>query len=227
MNAENAIWLGILALAVIGTPTFTVLVMVANLTGPKPLVRRLPDGHPKFRKLPADIAQFAAAHGLTLTEVLQYGNIPFGIYREPPGPPPDRCMVVMLSGDKYVSEFCTDFSPTESLTTTRGNHAFVHPRPPGSHIQGFLNLSLEQLWARHLEGELFLVDHRQLRPAPLPAQWQDAVVRIEHGLRRQGAHVKATPLFWLKAPWWFFVKRHGMTNRTIAQQLTAAAGGAA
>ena len=159
-----------------------------------------------------------AGHGLSLSDTMQYANIQFALYREPPGPPPERRMVVMFAGEKYVSEFVTSFSETDSLTTTRGTHAFAHPRPPGSHIQGFMNLSLEQLWARHLEGELFLLDQHKIHVAPLSAELADDAARIERALRQQGAYVKAVPLFWLKAPYWFYVKRHRMVNKTIAQQ---------
>ena len=209
---------GILALVFLGVPALGVFALVAKHTSPAPLIGRLREGHPVFRQLPADIRQFQEAHGLAQVEVMQYGQIPFALYREPPGPPPSRCMVVMHAGGRYVSEFCTQFSGHESLTTTRSASAFALPRPPGSHIQGFMNLSLELLWARHLEGELYLLDQRKIAVTPLPAELQDAVFLIERELREQGKFIKAVPLYLLKAPWWFYVRRHRMVNKTLAQQ---------
>jgi hypothetical protein len=217
-GSPDLVFFVLVALLVIAVPSLGIAGLVTKHTGPMRLITRLRERPACFERLPADVAAFQQAHGLALIDSLQYGNIPFAIYREPPGPPPDRCMVVMFAGNKYVSEFCTQFSENESLTTTRGTHAFVHPRPAGMHIQGFANLSLELLWARHLEAELFLLDVRRISVTRLSAESQDPVVLIERALRQQGEFLKTVPLYLLKAPYWFYVKRHRMVNKTLAQQ---------
>ena len=221
VTSQDLGFFGVVALLVLAVPSLAIQALVTKHTGPKAIISRLSGGHASFQRLPADVTVFPQAHGLTLTDTLQYGSIPFAIYREPPGPLPERCMVVMFAGNKHVSEFCTQFSENESLTTTRGSHAFVHPRPAGMHIQGFMNLSLEQLWARHLEAELFLLEGRKVTVTKLPAELQDHVVMIERALRQQGEFIKRVPLYLLKAPYWFYVKRHRMVNKTVAQQFAA------
>jgi hypothetical protein len=119
-----ALYLLIMVVAVFLVPMLVIVLLVTKSNSPEPLVKVLPNTPPAFAKLPADILGFVSAHGLTPTDVMLYGNTSFVIFREPPGPAPERSMAVMYSGGKYVSEFCTNFSDDESLTTSRGNHGF-------------------------------------------------------------------------------------------------------
>ncbi len=215
-------WLFILLL-VLAVPAGVAIMSVKLMTGPKPLITRPREGALTFRRLPPDIARLLQAHGLSEIDILRYGSIPFAIYGEPPGPPPARHFVVMRTQEKFVSEFVTTFAEDVSLTTTRGNHAFAFPRPPGAYIQGFTGLNLEQLWAKHLEGELFLLDQVKIRVAPGRSGPVDHVARVERALRRQGAHIKSVPLYWLKAVYWMYWTRFRMTNKSVARQgITAA-----
>lgn len=209
---------GILALAILGVPTLVTTKMVAVFTGPNRFIIRPPGGWDKFALLPREITRFIAAHGLTLTDALHYAQIPFAIFREPPGPPPERYFVVMLAGQKHVCDFVTNFSADTSLTTTQGSHAFMFPRPPGSFMQGFTKVTLEQQWAKHLEGELYLLEHKLVTGQPNPDETKDIALHIETAMRKQGALIKGIPFYWLRAIGWYFVTRHRMVNQSIAQQ---------
>ena len=206
---------------VLGAPVLSAVVSVRLMTGGKRMIFRAKDSAAKFLNLPADIKRLLVAHGLTHLDTLQYGSIPFALYGEPPGPPPERHFVVMRTQDKFVSEFVTTFSEDIALTTTRGNHAFALPRRPGAYIQGFTDLNLEQLWVKHLEGELFLLDRMKIKVGPANPGGTDHVARIERVLRLQGECIKSIPLYWLRSIYWFYWLRFRMVNKSLAQQHAA------
>lgn len=210
----------ILLAACVVVPSITVYISVKTMTGPGKLIRRPANGATLFAHLPGDIRQFIARHGFTLADVLQYSDIPFAIFRLPNEARVETYLVVMRAAGKMVCDFVSDFGPNCSLTTCRHSNGFVHPRPPGAHMQGFPKATLEQLFDLHLAGELFLAENGLLEPGELEP---DLAVRIERGLRRQGAHIRSYPGFWWKAPWWFWVTRHRMNGRSLAQQATLAA----
>jgi hypothetical protein len=85
-----------------------------------------------------------------------------------------------------------------------------------------MNLSLDELWTRHLEAEAFLLGPRKVQIGPLLTAAKTTAERVEFGVRRQTAYVKTVPLYWLKAPYWFWVYRHLMRNKTVAQQFPVA-----
>jgi hypothetical protein len=201
-------------------PSAVVLISVVKMTGKESLIKRAgADGLEGFAQLPDDIRAFVAEHALVASEVLQYAQIPFAIYRWPEEPGhPERYLMVMMARGRYVCDLTTDFSDTESLTTVASADLFVHPRLPGAHAQGFPKATLQQLWLRHLESELYLLDQKKVT---LGRREPDLLTHLEQTLRRQGEHIKATPLYWLKAPYWFYVKRHVMANKTVPQQLGA------
>ncbi len=204
-------------------PALVSITLVSMMAGTKPLITRLPRGGLEFKRLPTDISQFIANQGLSQTETLQFRSTAIALYAEPPGPPPERSFVVMLTNNKFVAEFDTHFTDEISLTTTRGTHAFSLPRPLGAYIQGFTKLTLEQLWAKHLEAELFLLDQVKIPVASDMAGVSANTVmeRMERDLRKQGACIRAVPLYWLKAIYWFYWTRFRMVNKTVAQQLAA------
>jgi hypothetical protein len=204
-------------------PSVVAVISAAKMTGKESLIKRAgAAGLDSFAHVPGNIRAFIAAHELIASEVLQFSQIPFAIYRWPEEPgQPERYLMVMMARGRYVCDLTSDFSATESLTTVASADLFVYPRLPGAHAQGFPKASLEQLWLHHLESELYLLDQRKVT---LGRREPDLLTHLEQTLRRQGEFIKATPLYWLKAPYWFYVKRHRMANRTVPQQLEAGSG---
>lgn len=209
----------ILVAACVVVPSIMMYVSISTTTGPGRLITRPPNGAARFANLPADVHAFVAKHGLTLVDALQYSNIPFAVFRMPNEARVETYLVLMSAGGKVVCDFVTDFGPECSLTTCRHNSGFVNPRPPGAHMQSFPKATLEQLFDLHLAGELFLAERGLLVPGELDP---DLAQRIERSLRRQGACLRKYPGWWWKAPWWFWVTRHRMNNRSLAQQGLAA-----
>ncbi|HYC70041.1 MAG TPA: hypothetical protein VEB66_02480 [Opitutaceae bacterium] len=209
----------ILIASAVLVPIGVMLKSVGTMTGPDRLIRRRPNGAAQFAVLPEEMRGFIARHGLVLADVLQYSDIPFAIFRFPGQAESETYLVVMRGAQGLVCDLVTDFSEECSLSTCQHANGFIHPRPPGAHLQGFPKASLEKLYDRHLAGVLLLLESGRVTPGPLDP---DLAQRIERGLRIQGAHIRATPGYWWKAPWWFWVTRMRMANRSVAQQLAAA-----
>lgn len=206
----------ILLAACVVVPSVTIFMSIATMTAKGRLIRRPERGAALFAALSTDVREFIARHQLTLTDVLQYGEIPFAVFRMGSAERTETYLVVMRAGGRFVCDLVTDFGERSSLTTARHNSAFVHPRPPGAHMQAFPKATLEQLLDHHLAAELYLLDQGLVTPGTLEP---DLAVRIERGLREQGAHIRRTPGFWWKAPWWFWVTRHRMGGKSVAQQV--------
>lgn len=205
----------ILLAACLVVPSVTIVISVATMTGAGPLIRRPQNGNALLGGLPADIRDFVGRHGMAFVDVLQYANIPFAVFRMPNETRLETYLVVMRAGGKMVCDFVSDFGPECSLTTCRHGSGFVHPRPPGAYMQAFPRATLEELLDLHLAGELFLAERGLLVAGDVEP---DLAVRIERSLRRQGAYLRDYPGYWWKAPWWFWVTRHRMKNRGLAQQ---------
>lgn len=206
----------LLLVACVVVPTITIFTSIGQMSRSGRLITRPAKGLQLFAAIPEEIRQFAVKHQLVLVDVLQYGEIPFAVLRMSGGERVETYLVVMRAAGRFVCDLVTDFGPRSSLTTARHNSAFVHPRPPGAYMQAFPKATLEQLLDHHLAGELFLLEQGLVQPGPIEP---DLAQRIEQGLREQAVHIRRTPGFWWRAPWWFWVTRHRMCGRSVGQQV--------
>ena len=133
----------------------------------------------------------------------------------------DRQYIFMISpkpNGLKVFEFITLFGDDITLTTTTTASAFLFPRPPGSFLQSMITTDIEALWKYHLDGENFLLNEYGIKPS------QVATTNIEHlinqELQIQGKYISKTPLFWLKAPYWFYIKRSRMRGVSVRKQFS-------
>ena len=117
-----------------------------------------------------------------------------------------------------MPEFTTIFNPECSLTSSGHASAFIFPRPYGAFIQSKKTKNIDQLWQYHLEAEQFLVEQNFVEIS------QTFVFNLEDQIRqfaiKQGKHISKIPFFWLRAPYWFYIKRFKMLGVSIQDQLT-------
>lgn len=133
----------------------------------------------------------------------------------------DRRYVFMSSpkpNGLKVFEFVTLFGDDITLTTTTTASAFLFPRPPGSFLQSMITTDVESLWKYHLDGENFLLNEYGIEPS------QVTTTNIEHlinqELQTQGKYISKTPFFWLRAPYWFYIKRFRMRGVSVKKQFS-------
>jgi len=112
-------------------------------------------------------------------------------------------------------DIATNFADEMSLTTASTKDGNLTPKPPGHYHQTFSNLSLEQLWEKHIEAENYLVEKAGVRPADVVLSFED---EITAAVQKELAYHKTIPLYHFRVPWWYFVRRNRLHNKTIRQQ---------
>jgi hypothetical protein len=117
-----------------------------------------------------------------------------------------------------VFEFITWFGDDTALTTTTTALAFLFPRPPGSFLQSMITSDIEALWKYHLEGENFLLNEHGIKTSQVATT--DAEYLITQELQTQGKYISKIPFFWLRAPYWFYIKRSRMRGISIRKQFS-------
>ncbi len=124
--------------------------------------------------------------------------------------------------DKAWWEFVTLFrgqgdEVSAGLTTSSADEALTMPTPPGHFIQAFERLDRDGLLARHQEGIALLQDRMGLRPVNPAKGTREMIIE---SIERQIAYVKRIPYWYLKGPYWYFIRRRRLVNKPIAALLS-------
>lgn len=115
---------------------------------------------------------------------------------------------------KEAVDFVTRFGDDISLTTGSMPDCHFLPPRPGAYVQSFSELSLDEQWGRHIEGENYLMDQGGAQLEPFEQPFDEALLTA---VRQQLDYVRSIPLWYLHAPLWFFVRRSQYHNRSLEQ----------
>jgi hypothetical protein len=115
-------------------------------------------------------------------------------------------------------EFVTTFSRDVSLTTGVTSQTPFFPRPPGDYARTFSGTARDDVWACHHASEDYLVRTAGVRIGPLDCRFEDC---FHEALRKQVAFVRRIPLWPLRAPFWYFIRRRRFRNMSIEEQRRA------
>lgn len=121
------------------------------------------------------------------------------------------CMYMHQARQMY--DFVTLFEGKRGLTTTSTADGLLLPHPPGACVQGF-KLEPDDLWAKHLEAEVYLAS-RGFVPLTAAPPFEQAV---QEAIDRQMAYVRTRPLWPVQGVYWFILRRHLLFNRSIESQ---------
>ncbi len=194
---------------------------IRKLSDPEPLLRAVP-GDTAMR----DVSDWPAANayepdsrfefdGLVgvdaLVDVLVWHN-----------PEAHTYLVSYAVMDKTWWEFVTLFrgqggNVLAGLTTSSVDDSLTLPSPPGHFIQAFGRLDRDGLLARHREGVALLQDRMGLRPVNPTQGTREMII---DSIECQIAHVQRIPYWYLKGPYWYFIRRRRRVNRPIAALLS-------
>jgi hypothetical protein len=105
------------------------------------------------------------------------------------------------------------------LTTTASSSAFLFPRPPGAFIQSLNTSSVEELWKYHLDGEEFLLKEFGMEVSQ-NAHIDDLEYHLNDWAQRQGKYIRKIPFFWVRAPYWFYIRRFRMRGVSVRKQFS-------
>jgi hypothetical protein len=131
---------------------------------------------------------------------------------------PDESQRFFILLQQFMPEFVTQFNEEVGLTTSGHASAFMYPRPYGAFLQSKKTKNIDRLWQYHKEGEEFLVEECSIEVTQsLTVKIED---RISQWMVKQGTYISRIPFFWIRAPYWFYIKRFIMLNVSIRQQIT-------
>jgi hypothetical protein len=171
--------------------------------------------------VPDDFRALADAEGFRFTKAYSFHASRFGIWISTSAQPPLRVFNVIRQagdtrkGEATICEFITAFSDEISLTTTTTRAAFVYPRPYGSFLQSFPTATPENLWRAHLAGEDYLTSQLSITTEECRLPFLEA---FQRGIVRGLLHVTSIRLWFLRAIYWFLIKRFLLHNRPIWSQ---------
>lgn len=111
-----------------------------------------------------------------------------------------------------VSIFSTD--PPVGLTTGTTADTHLLPDRPGVFKQSLSDRQVEHLWRYHTEGEALVAEVTGVDPQPVELSFEEVVSRA---IREQMAYVRTLPLWPLRAPYWYLVRRHRLHNWPLAR----------
>jgi hypothetical protein len=167
------------------------------------------------RCVPENVQRLLDAEGFRFTKAYTFHNTTFGIWMRISPEVPLRLFSILRSPAQIAYEFNSEFSDEASLTTTTTRSAFVLPRPFGSFLQCFTNLTPERLWSAHLEGERYITNTLHV---PLHECQQPFLEAFRRGIVRNLSHVRSFRLWFLKFIYWYLIRRFLLQNRPICRQ---------
>jgi len=113
--------------------------------------------------------------------------------------------------------FCADtyFSDDVCLETSNSGQIGMFPRRPNKYAQSFPNVTPEELWRRHLEGEGYLLKRFKIDTKSLSFPCEQLAL---YNIRLDIQYVRSIPLYPFRALYWCAVNRSRMANRSIQEQ---------
>ena len=155
-------------------------------------------------------SQWLASQGLQFRNSYQFGRLRGVVFQQENQP---RFFTFLFqprltfSAESYLDDL------TILDTSTSGTLGMV-PRP-GAYAQSFPNLPAQEAWQRHLEGESQLAQRFGFHWLPLSKPYEEI---LPEALRVRIRYNRSQSFWPFRVLYRYFVTRHRVNNRSIAQQ---------
>lgn len=123
---------------------------------------------------------------------------------------------IYVTASRRVTDLVTVLNEGAGLTTCDTRDAILWPLPPGNYKQAFSGKTADERWQLHREALDCLRDRLGLAVKSNSGSFQDA---FAHGVTEGVRHVRSLPLWPLRWPWWYFVRRCRLCNKTVREQI--------
>lgn len=120
-----------------------------------------------------------------------------------------------LMKDTRSLDFVTVFANEVGLTTGSADGGQLIPRRPGSYCQTFSQLSIDDLWARHVDMENYLIDEGGAELVRLDVSFKE---KLAESMREEIGFLRQIRLWPLRAIYWYFTRRKARHNLSIQEQ---------
>jgi hypothetical protein len=124
-------------------------------------------------------------------------------------------LITVGTKQKTATDIVTDFADYISLTSNNSRDAQFSPARPGRYMQTFSPVTLDELWAKHIEAENYLMDAGRAQLVQ-----KEFIIEKEFidSCRRQNAYTRSIPLWYLKGAYWYLIRRNIRHNKSVKQQ---------
>jgi hypothetical protein len=201
------LWLAVVPVILIGQ----VYVLGVRMSKPERMLRPIKQGLSAAQEAALlRYKDWLASVGLEFRTSFQFGSIRVAVFQQ--GNQPRFFSFMFHQRLTYCAESYLD--DLTCLDTCTSGDLGLFPRP-GSYAQSFPNLSPEEAWDRHLEGEAHLSRRFGYVWVPLTKLYEDIMLEA---IRLRMRHNRGQSLWPLRVLYRYAVMRKRLANRTIAEQ---------
>ena len=207
MNYTPLLWVGICFAVLVGQ----VYLLGRKMSVPENMMRPNPGGlSEEQRAIFLYYNDWLTSVGLEFRTSFQFGTIQVAVFQHK-----DQPRFFSFQFHKQVTFAAESYLADLTILDTGSSSSIgMFPRP-GAYAQSFPNISAQELWQRHLEGEAHLTQKFGFHWVPLNRPYEELVVEA----MRIRMNYNRSQSFWpVRVLYRFFVTRHRLVNRTIMQQ---------
>jgi len=180
-----------------------------RMSHPEKMFHPVPLG-PIHQQTIARYKEWLDAAKLELRTSFKFGSIVVAVFQEQNNP---RFFAFMFhqkltfSAESYLEDLTI-------LDTSNSGALGWFPRP-GAYAQSFPGVSAQETWRLHLEGEAYLAQKFGCKWVPLSRPYEEILL---DAIRLRMKYNRSQSFWPFRVLYRFFVTRHQLKNRTIAQQ---------
>ncbi len=213
--AEVVVGVGLLLLLCLALPVGVVYVQVSRMRQGIQLDRLDEQTAARMYDELREDAEWALAKGFEQYEgmyTFKAGATAFlGVWRHTQHP---TYFILFLTGGKKVLTFITEFTGDLDLTTGDTNDLQLCPQAPGHYMQTFRKPSREGLLNGHLAAARYITTMAGVCVEAVPWGFEKAFTK---GEMVQAAYTQSLLAWPVRAPYWFFIRRLLVHNKSIEQ----------
>jgi hypothetical protein len=116
---------------------------------------------------------------------------------------------------RVIPSFITEFEQG-SLTTGISRDGLMVPPRPAHWLQAFRSSNIEDQWSHHLDALEFLRGATSQTPKREPIA--DFAAYVLDWVRAHAAYTRSKPLWFLRIPYWYFVRRSSLYGKSVREQ---------
>ena len=126
-----------------------------------------------------------------------------------------RYVVSNKNKSKTTHDLTTIFAHHIGLTTCDTMDGNLFPAFPGSYKQSFSNISLDHLWAHHIEMENYLMDKGKAQLLERDVSFEQD---FNEATQKQIKFIRSLPFWPFRGAYWYFIRRRIWHNKSIKTQ---------
>ena len=201
------IWVAAVPVILVGQ----IYLLGRKMSEPEKMIRPITSGlNPSQEEVLSRYQDWLASVNLEYRTTFQFGALTIALFQQGNEP---RFFSFMFHQKVafQVESYLEDLTILDTGTSGSGN---LFPRP-GAYFQSLPNITPQEAWQRHLEGEAHLSKKFGYVWVPLKKPYEQILVEA---VRLRMKHNRAQ-LFWpFRVLYRYFVTRYQIQNKTIAQQ---------